>query len=313
MLLGDFLRKLGNDKIAIEMERDGKIHSFELQPLVPETFDLMAMGTGSPMSSAALGFAYQLTLTVDFVEKGSPAEKAGLRPGDVLTEASILPLEKSNDEQDLRIKIAQGGDESVVLDEQSANWTWLYDHLQSFSGNKFKLGYQRDGKTQKPVVLSSVELDAFNPDRGFYMEYISQEQKAGSIGEAFTLGLRETKENFIRVLVFLKKLVTGEIAATNLGGPLTIGAVATSEASQGASTLLLFMTFLSVNLAIVNFLPIPVLDGGHMMFLTYEAIRGKPADEKWLNGLTLIGFAFLICLMLFVFSLDIFRFAGVRV
>jgi regulator of sigma E protease len=68
-----------------------------------------------------------------------------------------------------------------------------------------------------------------------------------------------------------------------------------------------------VNLAIVNFLPIPVLDGGHMMFLTYEAIRGKPADEKWLNGLTLIGFAFLICLMLFVFSLDIFRFAGVRV
>ena len=72
--------------------------------------------------------------------------------------------------------------------------------------------------------------------------------------------------------------------------------------------MLLFLTFLSVNLAIVNFLPIPVLDGGHMMFLLYEALRGKPADERWQTTLTLIGFAFLLCLMVFVIGLDIVRF-----
>jgi regulator of sigma E protease len=310
MLLGDFLRKLGQDRAMIEVERDGKTESLEVLIVVPDTFDLVGLGKGTPMSSAALGISYPVTLTVDFVRPDSPAAKAGLTRGDVLTDVVFLPTsEKPDNDEQLMLKIIHGGEESVELDELSANWTWLYDNLQSLPENKIKLTYARAGKKQTPVELAGVEIDAFNPERGFAFALLSQNQQAGSFGEAFLLGLRETKENFVRVLIFLKKLVTGGISPTNLGGPGTIAVVATSQASQGASTLLLFLTFLSVNLAIVNFLPIPVLDGGHMMFLIYEAIRGKPADERWLTTLTLIGFAFILCLMVFVIGLDIVRLA----
>ena len=70
----------------------------------------------------------------------------------------------------------------------------------------------------------------------------------------------------------------------------------------------MFLGLLSVNLAVINFLPIPVLDGGHMVFLAYEGIRGKPADERITERLHLAGLALLLCLILFVFCLDGMRF-----
>jgi len=82
------------------------------------------------------------------------------------------------------------------------------------------------------------------------------------------------------------------------------------EASEGLPRLLLFLTLLSANLAILNFLPIPVLDGGHMLFLTYEGIVGKPVNERIQMSLTLVGFSLLMGLMIFVFGLDISRILG---
>ena len=99
-------------------------------------------------------------------------------------------------------------------------------------------------------------------------------------------------------------------AFRSLGGPLTIAVAATMEASEGVSRLLVFLTLLSANLAVLNFLPIPVLDGGHMMFLLWEFVTGKPINERIAFVLTLIGFGFILGLMLFVVGLDIYRFAG---
>jgi regulator of sigma E protease len=70
--------------------------------------------------------------------------------------------------------------------------------------------------------------------------------------------------------------------------------------------MLLFLGFLSVNLAVLNFLPIPVLDGGHMVFLIWEACTRKKPNEKFLIGATYVGFAFLLCLMALVLYLDLF-------
>ncbi len=85
---------------------------------------------------------------------------------------------------------------------------------------------------------------------------------------------------------------------------------ATSEATRGTSRLLLFLTLLSANLAIVNFLPIPVLDGGHMLFLAYEGIFRRPVSEKAQILLTYAGLILILALMLFVVYLDIGRFAS---
>ena len=76
-----------------------------------------------------------------------------------------------------------------------------------------------------------------------------------------------------------------------------IAVEATDAASKGISPLLMFLTMLSANLAIINFLPIPALDGGHMMFLTAEAVRGKPVDEALQMKLTMAGVLGLLCLM----------------
>ena len=88
-----------------------------------------------------------------------------------------------------------------------------------------------------------------------------------------------------------------------------IVAAAGSEASQGMGRFLLFLTLLSANLAVINFLPIPVLDGGHMMFLAYEGVTGKPVNERIQFQLTLVGLALILMLMVFVIGLDIKRFA----
>ena len=68
---------------------------------------------------------------------------------------------------------------------------------------------------------------------------------------------------------------------------------------------MIFLTLLSANLAVINFLPIPVLDGGHMVLLIYEGIRGKPADERVQEVLTWIGLIFILALTIFVFGLDL--------
>ena len=158
-----------------------------------------------------------------------------------------------------------------------------------------------DGETPNPD-------DVFLVDRGFRLQSNSETHIAKSWGEAFALGGRNTWESLMLVFRFLRKLVTNQISPTNLGGPIAIFAVAGHEADAGISRLLLFLTLLSANLAIINFLPIPVLDGGHMLFLLYEGIRGKPVIELWAMRLTVAGLVFILTLMAFVVGLDIYWF-----
>ncbi len=97
----------------------------------------------------------------------------------------------------------------------------------------------------------------------------------------------------------------GRVKGKQVGGPIRIVQIAGMEAERGISPQLLFLTMLSMNLAILNFLPIPALDGGHMMFLIAEAIRGKRVDEQLEMRLTLAGVLALLALMIVVFFNDI--------
>jgi regulator of sigma E protease len=130
-------------------------------------------------------------------------------------------------------------------------------------------------------------------------------QTAGSLGEAAALGVRESKRRLGEVFRFLKMLVGGRVSADQVGGPIRIFQVAGSEAERGVSAQLLFLTMLSMNLAVLNFLPIPVLDGGHMMFLIAEAVMGRRVNEELEMRLTLLGGLMLLALMVFVFFNDL--------
>ena len=106
------------------------------------------------------------------------------------------------------------------------------------------------------------------------------------------------------VFRFITKIGT-QVPLTALGGPITIATAAGYSAYEGLPKLLVFLTMLSANLAVINFLPIPLLDGGHMVFLAWEGLRGRPASEKFVVALHTVGFVFIISLMLFVIALDL--------
>ena len=164
-----------------------------------------------------------------------------------------------------------------------------------------------EGKIIKSNV--TVESDTrFVFDRGLILGQRQAIQKAASVGEAFSLGLREGVRRFNDVLRFLAMIPQGQIKLKHVGGPLEIVNIAKQETEKGFSRQLMFLTMLSMNLAILNFLPIPALDGGHMVFLIYELVAGKRANEALEFRLTVAGILALLTLMAVVFANDILRY-----
>lgn len=131
----------------------------------------------------------------------------------------------------------------------------------------------------------------------------------GVVG-AMAEGWRQTVVGAELVWVTLKGFVTREVSPREIGGPIFIGQLSGQLARVGLAALLEFMALLSVNLAILNLLPIPVLDGGHLVFLAVEGVRGRPLSLKSRMRLIQVGLFILLGLMVFVFTNDILRIFG---
>jgi regulator of sigma E protease len=132
-----------------------------------------------------------------------------------------------------------------------------------------------------------------------------------SLGEAIVHGYRETVAVTSLILGFLKDLVTGGISPRSVGSIVTIGEASGQAAEAGFEVFLRFMALFSVNLAVLNLLPIPVLDGGHLLFLAIEGLRGGRALTveqrlKWSN----VGFIIIVGIMLWALSNDVLRLVG---
>ena len=253
----------------------------------------------NPVSIPELGVAYQVLNPVERVIPGSPAEKAGIKPGDAIKQAIILPSENDRDNG----KNSQSK-ATLDFDENTPNWPSFFCVLQRVQPeSKVELALA-NGRTAELKMEDAAGW--FNPDRGFILEPESFPVKAQSVAQAINLGADETWESLTMVVRILSKLGT-QVPVKELSGPIAIAKFAGQAAQQGPASLLLFLTLLSANLAVLNLLPIPVLDGGQLIFLAYEGIRGKPADERVQVGLSLLGLAFLVGLMIFVTKNDIVR------
>ena len=124
---------------------------------------------------------------------------------------------------------------------------------------------------------------------------------------ALTLGVLYTGRITWLTVESLYKLVAREVPLKSLGGPILIAQVAGKQAEMGVTYLVQFMAALSVNLFLLNLLPIPVLDGGHLFFFTLEAIRGKPLPLQHREMAQGLGLMLLLALMILVFYQDILR------
>jgi regulator of sigma E protease len=296
LTLDDRLATFTGKPLALTVGREGQAdREVTITPREVTWRDDETSGPGCRVAVSALGIALAVADVVADVAAGSPAAKAGLMAGDRLTRANlVLPGEAAD---------AEG----APISAKDPNWPAVVAAIQQLpAGTKLALEVASAAGQARSLELEPVEADdLFIVDRGLVFDPVYEKVQARSLGEAFGRGLRKAGEDLSLVYSFLGKLWSNTISPRLLGGPIEIAKQAGKSAEEGFGRLLLFLTMLSANLAVVNFLPIPVLDGGHMVFLLYELIRGKPPSETVVGVLSYLGLALILTLMMFVFGLDL--------
>jgi regulator of sigma E protease len=311
--LPDVIRKRAGAEITLGLERNEKPVEVKVKATSssrccqPDLQD-------SPVALNELGLAYFVLNKVASVATGEPAAKAGIQAGDLLLKARILPPTEEQ-MKDLRKQYHDDNlnqsEVEVSFSNDARNWPYFLLSPQvglqySLPGTTVEFTWRRDGKemTGKPVPPEPAK-DWFYSERGWDFEAIIKVQRAQNFRDAIQMGARKTIDSALVVYRTLHSVGTGKVSPRMVSGPVGIVEMALAVARNGLGDFLVFLTLLSANLAVLNFLPIPVLDGGHMVLLLYEGIRGKPADERVQEVLTWIGLILLLTLMIWAFGLDL--------
>jgi regulator of sigma E protease len=217
-----------------------------------------------------------------------PAARAGLLPGDRVLRVGDADI---GDWDDLRTAVEGAGDQPLRLQVRRPS----IDSPREDAAEVVELTIR---PRREPVH-----------DLGFdhVLSHRTEEVRATSVGDALRLGTVCSLDLVKQLYVTLKRLVTGDVAAKNLGGIIRIGQASYQAARRGPSWFWYFLALLSVNLAFVNLLPVPVLDGGHLLFLLIEKVKGSPVSTRVLGYSQVVGLVFVLLLVLFVTYNDILR------
>lgn len=225
-----------------------------------------------------------LSNMVGAVEDAGPAAQAGLQKGDRIVEVNGKPIKEW---EDLSSSIKESGGEPLAL------------RLQR-NGQETTVNVQPRKKEVKNIFGETKEDWMI----GIGSQVSIEKGDPGlAIGRAFT----QTYEYSKLTLLGLYKMITREVSPRNLGGPIMIAQMAGQQAQEGIGSFLAFLAVLSINLGVLNLLPVPVLDGGHLVFFAAEAIIGRPVSMKYREKAQQVGIFLLLLLMIFVFANDIFR------
>jgi regulator of sigma E protease len=296
------------------VDKDGNpSEPYTLEWKVPETFVLQDSGLQFNPVGIELpgsGLVYAPSNMIASVEATAiTAGKRSILPGE---EVRIIRLDPENDDKILESieKLLSSSEIKELLKGRELKDGYSSYYLHSLVqilplGTKLKLDFMRDGVVTPAAFVVSQDNEWSWFDRGVVFQPARLIRRAEGFKQAVVMGCHEIVDKASEVVRFLRLLFTGKISLTQAGGPAMIFVAATNAASEGTTTLLMFLTMLSANLAVLNFLPIPALDGGHMMFLIAEAIRGKPVDENLQMRLTIAGVFALLALMVFVIFNDI--------
>ncbi len=209
----------------------------------------------------------------------------------------------------------QKGDVILSIDGQDIlRFDDMIDIVEGSQGRPMQLKVWRQGKTLD-ITLSARRRDTPLPDGGFKTRWLIGIQSslffepaartAGPV-EALKLGLEQTYGVIKLSLSGMYHMIAGQISACNISGPLGIAQSSGEMASQGATSFISFIALLSAAVGLLNLFPIPMLDGGHLVFYAWEAVAGKPPSDKILRILMMIGLALVLSLMIFGLTNDLF-------
>ena len=231
------------------------------------------------------------TTEVGGVKEGSPAAQAGLQKGDQILSVGDQPVSRW---EQLSLKIRQNGEQPLILAVRRGD----RDFQVQVTPQRMETADIFGGKVSAVIIgISSGDTPA--------VEHVGPIQ-------ALTLGVVYTGRLTWLTIESLYKLVVREVPLKSIGGPILIAQMAGKQAELGASYLVQFMAALSINLFLINLLPIPILDGGHLFFFTLEAIRGKPLPLQHREMAQGLGLMLILALMILVFYQDILRLVQVQ-
>ncbi len=229
---------------------------------------------------------FVLKPSVGSVKQGAPAFSAGLAKGDLITAINGFAIN---------------------------SWDEMAEIINGSKGKTIRLAVRR-GDSTRNFTLAPEQVttkNIFGEDIQRYIIGITASGESYSkdlnLFQAFSESLLQTYRVTELMVVIITKLITGDISTDTLGGPIMIAQMAGDSAKAGIGSLISFIALISINLAIINLLPIPVLDGGHLLFFSIEAIKGSPVSIKVREIAQQIGLFLLILLMILVFYNDISR------
>ena len=295
--LGGYVKLFGEnpkDEVPLELQPV----SFSHHPLW-HRFLIVLAGPAFNLIFAALalflvftfsGIPY-LTTEVGGVKEGSPSAQAGLQKGDQILSVGDQPVSRW---EQLSLKIRQNGEQPLILAVRRGD----RDFQVQVTPQRMETADIFGGKVSAVIIgISSGDTPA--------VEHVGPIQ-------ALRLGVVYTGRLTWLTVESLYKLVVREVPLKSIGGPILIAQMAGKQAELGASYLVQFMAALSINLFLINLLPIPILDGGHLFFFTLEAILGKPLPLQHREMAQGFGLMLILALMILVFYQDILRLVQVQ-
>jgi regulator of sigma E protease len=305
--LGGYVKFFGDDNAAsvpdqaalASMSEEERRHSFVHQP-VGQRAGIVVAG---PLANFLLAIAIfaglfmlfgkpSTSARVDAVQPGSAAEAAGFQPGDLVVSINGREIDSFSDMQQI---VSTSAGETLVFEVQRAGKlitlkaTPMLKEVKDRFGNVHRQGIL--GITRSP-----------SPDDTHF-------QPVGPL-KALELGVQRTWFVVERTLSYVGGVVSGREAADQLGGPIRIAQVSGQVASEGFPSLLSLTAVLSVSIGLLNLFPVPLLDGGHLLFYAIEALRGKPLSERAQEVGFRIGLAIVVMLMIFATYNDILHLAA---
>lgn len=292
--LGGYVKLLGESDTDDVLPQDEK-RSFVKQHVLKK----IAIVVAGPLFNflfAILAFAVifmvgvpNLTTDIGTVQPGSPAEVAGIRAGD-----TVVSIEG----------------------KEVTRWSDLAEIITKSGGRDLVLKVNRDGAAQelrvKPESIKTKnifgeDVDSWKIGVGASKNtFIERQNPIRAVWSGIEQTWTITELTFISIV----KMVQGVVSPDSLGGPILIAQMAGAHVKKGIMNFVFFMALLSINLGVLNLFPIPVLDGGHLLFFLIELVTGKEVNIKWRERAQQAGFFILVMLMIFVFYNDIMRIFG---
>jgi len=296
--LGGYVKLIGEDR-GEELKEEDRARSFSFQPIWKRTliicagpfFNMFLTLVIFCFSSIFFGVPQEplpLPPIIGGLQSGFPAEKAGLRKGDTILSIDGVSIATWNDISSI-IRGSEGKELSIKVKRDK--------EIVEFKISP-ELSKEKPAQGEKTVYVIGITAP--------YEEMTFRYKRVGP-PEAVYEGVLQTWHLTKLMVVVLGKMISGEISAKTIGGPIQIAQEAGKQGKKGLPYLLGLIAILGINLGLINLFPIPILDGGHLLFLVMEAILGRPISIKKMEIAQQIGLVLIILLMIFAFHNDLRR------